>query len=79
MNTDIINTLRFNDVNKKVDMWISINNINPRIKKSILEHIYANNTIANMKINPEQLLYNDESINEFLSSINISEQLKNIS
>jgi hypothetical protein len=70
MNTDIINTLRFNEVNKKVDMWISINNINPRIKKSILEHIYSNNTIANMKINPEQLLY-DDSITELLSSIDI--------
>ena len=71
MNTDIINTLRFNEVNKKVDMWISINNINPRIKKSILEHIYANNTITNMKINPEQLLYDDDSITELLSSIDI--------
>jgi hypothetical protein len=72
MDSNIINTLRFDEVNNKVDMWISINKINPQIKQSIIENIYIKNTIENMKINPEQLLYDDNSIIELLSSIDIT-------
>lgn len=70
LDNEIISTIRLKTVIEKIKLFVSKNNLDPRLVNSILRNIIREQSFG-LNIDPSYLLFNEQEVIRHLNSLNI--------